>query len=63
MSRILAITIRTLLALPLVAGLLAIAPAAQAQSAAIVTIPFNFSANNYNLPAGTYRVDVISEQT
>lgn len=63
MSRILAITVRTLLALPLVAGLLAVAPAAQAQTAAAnATIPFAFSADNYNLPAGTYRIEMISDR-
>jgi hypothetical protein len=62
MSRILAITTRVLLALPLVAGLLAVAPAAAAQSAATATIPFAFSADSYKLPAGTYRIDMISNQ-
>jgi hypothetical protein len=61
MSRILAITTRVLLALPLVAGLLAVAPAA-AQNAATATIPFAFSADSYKLPAGTYRIDMISSQ-
>jgi hypothetical protein len=61
MSRILAITTRVLLALPLVAGLLATAPAALAQKAT-ATIPFAFSANNYKLPAGTYQIGIISER-
>ncbi len=63
MSRILGTIVRSLLALPLIAGLLAVAPAAHAQTAATtVNVPFAFSANNYDLPAGTYQVNVMSDQ-
>jgi hypothetical protein len=40
--------------LPLAAGLLALAIPASAQTSLKVDIPFAFSANNQNLPAGSY---------
>jgi hypothetical protein len=45
-----------LLSLPLAAGLLCTAPPASAQTSASFTVPFAFSANGRNLPAGSYDI-------
>jgi hypothetical protein len=51
-----------LLTLPLVAGLLGSTTAAYAQTGATATVPFAFSANNVHEPAGTYRVQLLSDR-
>jgi hypothetical protein len=51
-----AILSNLLFSLPLAAGLLASAIPASAQTSLKVDIPFAFSANNQNLPAGSYWV-------
>ena len=49
-----------LLSLPVAAGLLCAAPSASAQSSERVTIPFAFSANHVQAPAGTYKVQRVT---
>jgi hypothetical protein len=53
--------INLLLSLPLAAGLLGSATNASAQTILDVNVPFAFSANNQHLPAGSYRVQRLSE--
>lgn len=50
-----------LLTLPLATGLLCAAANASAQTAERATIPFAFSANHRQLPAGTYEVRRLSD--
>jgi hypothetical protein len=45
-----------LLSLPLATGLLCAASNASAQTSATFTVPFAFSANNWDMPAGSYNV-------
>jgi hypothetical protein len=45
-----------LLILPLATGLLCAASNASAQTSATFTVPFAFSANNWDMPAGSYNV-------
>jgi hypothetical protein len=49
-----------LLSLPLATTLLCAAPHAGAQNSASFTVPFAFSANNQNVPAGSYNVQPVS---
>lgn len=54
-------SITHMLLVALVAGLLCAATQASAQTGVRVQIPFAFTANNQQLPAGFYRVDILSE--
>ena len=56
-----AILSHLLFSLPLAAGLLASAIPASAQTSLIADVPFAFSANNQNLPAGSYRIQSQSD--
>jgi hypothetical protein len=56
MTRRSRIFITLLLSLPLATGLLCAAPHASAQTSASFTVPFAFSANNQNVPAGSYNL-------
>jgi hypothetical protein len=49
-----------LFSLPVAAGLLCAAPSASAQTAGSAAIPFAFSADNVQAPAGTYKVERLS---
>jgi hypothetical protein len=49
-----------LLSISLLAGPLALVPAAQAQNGVIANIPFEFSVNNQRLTAGTYFLELTS---
>jgi hypothetical protein len=60
MTRHSAILTRLILSLPLAAGLLCTAANASAQTAESVTIPFAFSADHLQFPAGTYQVRRLS---
>lgn len=51
-----------MLSLSLATGLLCAGAAASAQSTATVTIPFAFSADNQNVPAGVYKVQLLSDR-
>jgi hypothetical protein len=57
-----AILSNLLFSLPLAAGLLGSATAASAQDSLEVNVPFAFSANHQHLPAGSYRVERLSER-
>jgi hypothetical protein len=61
MTRRAAILSHLLFSLPLAAGLLASAIPASAQTSLTVDIPFAFSANNQQLPAGSYWIRRQSE--
>jgi hypothetical protein len=50
------------LSLSLATGLLCAASKAPAQSTASVTIPFAFSADNQYVPAGSYKVQLLSDR-
>jgi len=56
MTRHSAILTNLLLSLPLAAGLLCAAPSASAQTGETATIPFGFTADHQQFPAGTYEV-------
>jgi hypothetical protein len=60
MTRRSAIFANLLLSLPVVTGLLGIAPTASAQAGMTATVPFAFSAGNQHLAAGSYSVERIS---
>ena len=60
MTRNSAILTNLLLSLPLAAGLLCATSNASAQTAESVAIPFAFSANHVQFPAGTYEVRRLS---
>ena len=64
MTRHTAILTNMLLSLPLAAGLLCAAPNASAQTSPSshqsVTIPFAFTANHLQIPAGNYEVRILS---
>ena len=60
MTRHSAIFTNLLLTLPLVAGLLGAAANASAQTAERATIPFAFTANHLQIPAGNYEVRILS---
>ena len=62
MSRLSSTLTNLLLTLPLVAGMLGSTTAAYAQTGATATVPFAFSANNVHEPAGTYRVQLLSDR-
>jgi hypothetical protein len=47
-----------LLSLPLATSLLCAAPHAAAQTSASFTVPFAFSANNQEVPAGSYNIQL-----
>jgi hypothetical protein len=51
-----------ILSLSLATGLLCAGASASAQSTASVTIPFAFSADNHYVPAGTYKVQLLSDR-
>lgn len=51
-----------LLSLPLATGLLCAGATASAQTTASVTIPFSFSADNQDVDAGTYQVEMLSDR-
>jgi hypothetical protein len=51
-----------MLSLSLATGLLCVATNAPAQSTASVTIPFAFSADNQYVPAGSYKVQLLSDR-
>ncbi len=57
-----AILSNLLFSLPLAAGLLGSAIPATAQTSMDVNVPFAFSAGNQHLPAGSYRVQLVSER-
>ena len=61
MKRHSAILTNLLLSLPLAAGLLCAASNASAQSIETATIPFAFSADHEQFPAGTYEVRRLSD--
>jgi hypothetical protein len=61
MTRRAAILSNLLLSLPLAAGLLGSAIHASAQTSMDVNVPFAFSANHQYLPAGHYRVQLVSQ--
>src|SRR5580704_12577359 len=50
-----------LFSLPVAAGLLCAAPGASAQTTQTAVIPFAFSANGHQLPAGAYQVRLLSK--
>ncbi len=58
MTRHSAMLTNLLFSLPLATGLLCAAPAASAQNTATVNIPFAFSANNHQVAAGSYQVQL-----
>jgi len=60
MTRHSAILTNLLLSLPLATGLLCATANASAQSSETVTIPFAFSADHQQVPAGTYEVRLLS---
>jgi hypothetical protein len=62
MTRRAAILSKLLLSLPLAAGLLGSAIHASAQTNFDVNVPFAFSANHQQLPAGHYRVQLVSDR-
>ena len=51
-----------ILSLSLVTGLLCAHATASAQSTASVTIPFAFSADQHYVPAGTYKLELLSDR-
>ena len=51
-----------ILSLSLATGLLCAGPTASAQTTASVTIPFAFSADNQNVEAGSYKVELLSDR-
>jgi hypothetical protein len=51
-----------ILSLSLATGLLCAGASASAQSTASVTIPFAFSADNHYVPAGAYKVELLSDR-
>ncbi|MGA7107778.1 MAG: hypothetical protein WBY75_08565 [Terracidiphilus sp.] len=51
-----------ILSLSLTTGLLCAAATASAQSTASVTIPFAFSADSHYVPAGTYKVELLTDR-
>lgn len=53
---------KLILSLSLAAGLLCAGANAPAQTTASVTIPFAFSADNQYVPAGTYKVELLSDR-
>ena len=55
--------IRMFLALCLLTGLLSVASSAPAQNTATATIPFGFVAAHHYIPAGHYRVQLLSDHT
>jgi hypothetical protein len=57
-----AILSNLLFSLPLAAGLLGSAIPASAQTNLDINVPFAFSANNQHFPAGSYRVQLVSER-
>jgi hypothetical protein len=57
-----AILTNLLFSLPVAAGLLSAAPTASAQTTLDVNVPFAFSANDQHLPAGSYRVQLLSQR-
>jgi hypothetical protein len=61
MTRRAAILSNLLFSLPLAAGLLGSAIPASAQTNLDVNVPFAFSANHQQLPAGHYRVQLVSD--
>ena len=61
MTRRAAILSNLLFSLPLAAGLLGSAIHASAQTSMDVNVPFAFSANHQYLPAGHYRVQLVSQ--
>jgi len=61
MSRLSSTFTNLLLTVPLVAVLTG-SMAAQAQTGTTATVPFEFSANNVHVPAGTYKVQLLSER-
>jgi hypothetical protein len=56
-----AILTNLLLTLPVAAGLLCSAPSASAQTLMDVNVPFAFSAAHQHLPAGSYRIQLLSQ--
>lgn len=60
MTRHTAILTNMLLSLPLAAGLLCATSSASAQTAETVTIPFAFTADHQQFPAGNYRIKLLS---
>jgi hypothetical protein len=60
MTRRSLILTKVLLSLPLAAGLLCTAPHAGAQTSASFTVRFAFSANNQDVPAGSYDIQRVS---
>ena len=61
MSRLSSTLTKLLLAIPLVAVLTG-SMVAQAQTGTIATVPFEFSANNVHVAAGTYKVQLLSQR-
>jgi hypothetical protein len=57
-----AILANLLFSLPLAAALLGSAIPASAQTNLDVNVPFAFTANNQHLPAGSYRVQLVSDR-
>ena len=53
---------KSILSLSLAAGLLCAGATASAQTTASVTIPFAFSAENQVVPAGHYKVELLSDR-
>lgn len=51
-----------ILGISLATGLLSAGATASAQTTASVTIPFGFSADNQNLEAGSYKVELLSDR-
>jgi hypothetical protein len=51
-----------LLSIPFAAGVLFAAPLASAQNTATFTVPFDFSANNQNVPPGSYVAQLQSDR-
>jgi len=51
-----------ILSLSLATGLLCAGAAASAQTTASVTIPFAFSADNQNVAAGSYKIELLSDR-
>lgn len=51
-----------ILNLSVAAGLLCAGVSASAQTTASITIPFAFSVDNQNVPAGSYRVEMLSDR-
>jgi hypothetical protein len=61
MSRLTSTLTNLFLLMPLIAGLSG-SMVAQAQTGTTATVPFAFSANNVHVPAGTYKVQLLSER-